>query len=89
MAKKRERLEVIQDILKVIQDNGSMGPTRLLYASNLSPQMFREYIEELRGKKFIEQSEDKGKKMFSLTKKGFEFLSKYKEMVSFIEDFGL
>lgn len=66
-----------------------MGPTRLLYASNLSPQMFKEYIEELKDKKFIEQDENKGKKLFSLTKKGFEFITKYKERVAFIEDFGL
>ena len=89
MAKKRERLEVIHDILKVIMDNGKMGPTRLLYASNLSPQMFKEYIEELKNKNLIEQTENKGKKTFSLSKKGFEFLTKYKEMVAFIEDFGL
>ena len=89
MAKKRERLEVIHDILKVIMDNNKMGPTRLLYASNLSPQMFKEYIEELKDKDLIEQTENKGKKTFSLSKKGFEFLTKYKEMVAFIEDFGL
>ena len=65
MAKKRERLEVIWDILKVIMDNGSMGPTRLLYASNLSPQMFKEYVEELKDKRFIEENENEGKKKFS------------------------
>jgi predicted transcriptional regulator len=54
MAKKRERLEVIWDILKVIQDsNNSIKPTRLLYASNLSPQMFKEYVEELKTKDFV------------------------------------
>lgn len=90
MAKKRERLEVIQDILKVIRDNNNkMGPTRLLYASNLSPQMFKEYVEELISKKFIEQKEEKGKKIFSLTHKGFEFIEKYSGLISFIEDFGL
>ncbi len=90
MVKKRERLEVINDILKVIQDSDNcMKPTRLLYASNLSPQMFKEYVEELCDKNFIEQKEEKGKKTFSLTNKGFEFLEKYKGIVAFIEDFGL
>lgn len=56
MAKKRERLEVIHDILKVIQNSkNSIKPTRLLYASNLSPQMFKEYVNELLGKGFIEE----------------------------------
>ena len=53
MAKKRERLEVIKDILMSIRQNKNIKPTRLLYASNLSPQMFKEYINELIEKKFI------------------------------------
>ena len=36
MAKKRERLDVIRDILKAIRENRNIKPTRLLYASNLS-----------------------------------------------------
>ena len=46
MARKRERLEVIKDILMSIRQNKNIKPTRLLYASNLSPQMFKEYINE-------------------------------------------
>ena len=89
MSKKRERLEVIRDILKVIQNSRSIKPTRLLYASNLSPQMFKDYIDELLGKKFI-QSEDKdGKKIFFITKKGQEFLQEYKLIENFVENFGL
>ncbi|MFH1849162.1 MAG: winged helix-turn-helix domain-containing protein [archaeon] len=87
---KRERLEVICDILRVIRDsNNRIKPTRLLYASNLSPQMFKEYIEELTAKGFVGQSESQGRKTFSLSDKGFEFLKKYREMMEFIRDFGL
>jgi predicted transcriptional regulator len=90
MAKKRERLQVIKDILKAIQNNRSIKPTRLLYTSNLSPQMFKEYINELIGKDFIKLDIDKKeKKTFSLTKKGQEFLLEYKSIENFIENFGL
>jgi len=90
MAKKRERLEVIRDILNSIRENRSIKPTRLLYSSNLSPQMFKEYIEELLEKKFIKlELTDDEKKLFSLTKKGFEFLEQYKTIENFIENFGL
>ena len=90
MAKKRERLEVINDILKVIRENDNhIKPTRLLYASNLSPQMFKEYIEELISKKFIMQNEYEGKKTYSLTDKGYQFLEKYKTILDLIENFGL
>ena len=89
-AKKRERLEVIRDILNTIRENRQIKPTRLLYASNLSPQMFKEYINELVSKKFIVLNVDgKDKKFFSLTKKGQDFLIEYKSIESFIENFGL
>lgn len=90
MKKKRERLEVIRDILKSIREKRSIKPTRLLYASNLSPQMFKEYINELLEKKFIEfEIDKKDKKTFSLTKKGHEFLEEYKMIENFIDNFGL
>ncbi len=90
MGKKRERLEVIKDILKSIRENRNIKPTRLLYASNLSPQMFKEYINELIEKKFILLEVDKKeKKHFSLTKKGNEFLEEYRTIENFIENFGL
>ncbi|MFH1787558.1 MAG: winged helix-turn-helix domain-containing protein [archaeon] len=90
MVKKRERLDVIRDILKSIRENRNIKPTRLLYASNLSPQMFKDYINELISKGFIKIDIDKkDKKTFSLTKKGNDFLMEYKIIENFIENFGL
>ena len=90
MVKKRERLDIIRDILKVIRENRQIKPTRLLYASNLSPQMFRDYINELISKGFIQLDIDKKeKKTFSITKKGNEFLQEYKVIENFVENFGL
>ncbi len=89
-AKKRERLEVIKDILQTIKNTRQIKPTRLLYASNLSPQMFKEYINELLTKEFIKLEIDKNdKKTFSLTLKGQNFLMEYKTIETFIENFGL
>lgn len=90
MAKKRERLEVIRDILEAIMQGRNIKPTRLLYASNLSPQMFKDYINELLGKGFIKlENYEDGKKTFSLTKKGQDFLQEYRVIQNFIENFGL
>jgi len=82
---------VINDILRVVRDAGNkIKPTRLLYASNLSPQMFKDYLEELMTKEFlIENVDPKGKKTYELTTKGFEFLEKYKLIVEFVDNFGL
>jgi len=89
-AKKRERLDVIKDILQTIRQNREIKPTRLLYASNLSPQMFKEYINELISKNFIKLDIDENeRKTFSLTKKGQDFLLEYKMIENFIENFGL
>ena len=85
--KKRERLEVIYDILTAASKE--LGPTRLLYASNLSPKMFRDYVAEMLEKKFIIETNDNGKKTYVLTDKGYKFLEKYREIVSVIEEFGL
>ena len=90
MAKKRERLDVIKDILMAIRENRSIKPTRLLYASNLSPQMFKDYINELIGKNFIRLDVDKeDKKTFALTGKGNNFLEEYRVIENFIKNFGL
>ncbi|MGD9276398.1 MAG: winged helix-turn-helix domain-containing protein [Candidatus Pacearchaeota archaeon] len=91
MAKKRERLDIIKDILNVImKSRNNIKPTRLLYSSNLSPQMFKEYVNELVSKGFIKFEIDKNdKKTFQLTKKGQDFLIEYKVIENFIENFGL
>lgn len=89
MAKKRERLEIINDILSVIRDNSKIKPTRLLYSSNLSPQMFKEYINELLDKSFVEEVKEKNKRFYSLTDKGYKFLERYKIFTDFVDEIGL
>ena len=90
MARKRERLDIIKDIIYSIRENRNIKPTRLLYASNLSPQMFKDYINELITKGFISLDIDKKeKKTFSLTEKGNNFLEEYRVIERFIENFGL
>ena len=90
MSKKRERLEVIRDILNSIREKRKIKPTRLLYASNLSPQMFKAYIDELIKKDFISIEIDKHeKKEFILSKKGRDFLQEYTVIQNFVENFGL
>lgn len=91
MSKKRDRLKVIYDMLKVIRNNdNSIKPTPLLRYSNLSTQGFQEYLSELLDKGFIKEVEDKkGRKYYTLTDKGFRYLEKYSVITGFIDDFGL
>ena len=90
MNRKRERLQVIYDILKTIREkDGKVKPTHILYKSNLSHQMMEEYLKELISKNFIIENKTNKGKTYSLTQKGFDYLSKYKFIVDFIDSFGL
>ncbi len=91
MSKKRDRLEVIYDILKIIQESSnSIKPTPLLRKSNLSSQSFAEYFDELQKKSFVKELLDKkGRKFITLTDKGFKYLEKYNMIRGFITEFEL
>ena len=91
MIRKRDRLEVVYDILNIIKNNkNSIKPTPLLRHSNLSSQSFSEYYNDLLNKGLIREILDKkGKKFITLTDKGFVFLEKYKLILGFIDEFEL
>ena len=91
MTKKRDRLEVIFDFLRIIQDNqNSIKRTPLLRKTNLSSQSFSEYFDELLKKDFIREiHNNKGQRYITLTDRGFRFLSKFKMIRGFIEEFEL
>ena len=91
MNKKRDRLGVIFDILKIIRDNNnSVKPTPLLRYSNLSSSSFSDYYRELIAKEFVKDITDKkGKKYVTLTDKGFHYLEKYSLILGFIDEFEL
>jgi len=89
--KKRGRLEIIKDILRVIQENrNSIRQTPLLRKSNISTSKFKEYFNELLEKDFVKETKsNSGEKRIALTQKGFNFLERYKTIVNFIEEFEL
>jgi len=87
---KRERLEVIHDILMIIKDNARpIKKTPLLRKSNLSSYRFQEYFEQLINDQFIETTNIKKESFIQLTNKGNKYLEKYKGILNFIEEFGL
>jgi predicted transcriptional regulator len=91
ITKKRDRLEVIYDLLNIIQtNNNSIKKTPLLRKTNLSSQSFGEYFEELLNKGFIREIEDyKKRRTISLTDKGFQYVNKYKMIIGFVKEFEL
>ena len=89
--RKRNRLEVIYAILKIIRDhNNSIKPTPLLRYSNISSSSFSDYYNELIAKEFVKEiTGKKGRKYITLTDKGFKYLEKYRLIIGFIEEFEL
>lgn len=88
---KRSRLEIIRDVLQVIREyNDAIGPTKIQRLSNLSFQMFEEYVEELEDKGFIRiRLQSNNRKIYSITSKGRVLLDKCEDFESFLDDMGL
>ncbi len=90
MKRKRDRLQVIYDILEAIRNkNGTIKPTHILYKSNLSHQMMEEYLNDLIAKQFLVQINKDDKRSYALTEKGFKYLEQYKFVSEFVDSFGL
>ena len=90
MSKKRNKLEIIRDILEVIKNkSGKVKPTHILYKSNLSHQMMEQYLTELKEKELIVQGKLGNGKTYSITQKGADYLNQYKMISEFTESFGL
>ncbi len=90
MKQKRERLELIHDILKAIQNHrGEMKPTHIMYKANLSPKMLNTYLDYLVKKGFIIFSESEKGKTYRILDKGHNYIVKYGMISSFIDSFGL
>jgi len=90
MAKKRNKLEIIKDILLIIrQKSGRIKPTHILYKSNLSHQMMTEYLKELIGKELITEKKIENSRTYLITDKGIKYLEKYSMISDFMDSFGL
>ncbi len=88
--KRRGKLEIINDMLKSIQNKGGkIKPTHLLYKSNLSHSKMKEYIQELAAKGMIQEELEKDKRMILITEKGYDFLSEFERIKEFSDSFGL
>jgi len=81
---KRNRLEIIKDILKIIQNSHNIKYTHLLRRTNISSSRFKEYYLELIDKELIKKTE-----YVILTEKGQKYLEKYQTIINFIEEFEL
>ena len=89
MAERREKLDIIKDILEAIRDKGgTIKPTHLLYKSNLSHDSMKRYVAELMEKDMVSEKEEKETKKYIITNKGLKFLTDYQQIKEFTDSFG-
>lgn len=89
MNKKRTKLEVIRDVLAVLREHGNVKITHLIYKSNLSYIIIKEYIKELTEKGMIKYNEQDDKRFYTITPKGMQFLREFEKIKIFSEAYGL
>ncbi|MBI4140662.1 hypothetical protein HY485_02375 [Candidatus Woesearchaeota archaeon] len=90
MTERRNKIDIIYDILRVTNDKGGkILPTHLLYKSNLSHQRMKGYVEELKQKRLIDEVKEDTKTFFVITDDGRKFLQQYHQLKEFTEAFGL
>jgi predicted transcriptional regulator len=89
MAKKRERIDIILDMLTSIQEKGGeIKPTHLMYKANLAHRQLKSYLEELIEKNFVKKVRKKDYEYIIITDDGQRFVEKIREMKEFEKTFG-
>jgi len=90
MSKKRNKWQIIYDILKAIQDKDNILHTHILYKANLSYPILEQYLRELIFKEMVvERRSYKKKRTYVLTDKGFEYMRKFGVINEFNRFFNL
>jgi len=85
-------MRILADMMRAIQSEGEegAGPTKILYAANLSHDRLTQYLEELLEKELIKEANPESEnRVYLLTEKGREFLREFVRIERFSEAFGI
>ena len=89
MAERRDRLQIIVDILNLMQrKGGKLKPTHILYGGNLSYDRLKKYISELEEKELINAIKIKNKTYYEITDKGLNFVAEARKIKEITDAFG-
>lgn len=85
-------MRILADMMRAIQREGDegAGPTKILYAANLSHDRLTQYLDELVEKELvIVTGNGDSNRVYHLTDKGRDFLREFVKMERFSEAFGI
>lgn len=88
----RSKMRILVDMMRTILEEGEngAGPTKILYAANLSHDRLTQYIQELLEKQMIAETQlEDNNRAYRLTEKGKEFLKEFARVERFSEAFGI
>jgi len=85
----RTRNRIVLDLLRAMKSEGSLGPTRLLTASNLSTDRLQGYLTDLTGRGWIEPASDGDRTLYALTDAGAQMLVELDRIDRFMADLGM
>ena len=84
MSRKRSKLEITADILRVAV--GGARKSHIVYQANLNFQIIKNYLKELINSGLL-QSPTNGSKLYTTTEKGLQYINYYEGMKQFTLSF--
>jgi predicted transcriptional regulator len=82
MSRKRSKLEITADILRVAV--GGARKSHIVYQANLNFQIIKNYLKELINSGLL-QSPTNGSKLYTTTEKGLQYINYYEGMKQFTQ----
>lgn len=90
MERKRNRVEIVHDMLRIIQERGGrIKKTHLMYKANLSHKQMTTYLTDLIKNGLIQDKKAEDRNLILITEKGRDFFVKYAQVREFEKTFGL
>lgn len=85
---RRSRTGIIYDILESLE-NGELNLTALMNRANLPYDRFKELINDMERNGLVKKSEESGKVIYSITRKGKEALEELRRVRNVLKTFGI
>lgn len=90
MPRKRSKLEIIEDILEYLANEGGSAPaTRIATATGLAYDRLASLLDTLNEKEIVEVRVEENRREVHLTEKGYQLLNTLRTLKRVIRDFGL